>query len=99
MFCSLRDLQDRRRTTASYRGVWTSLGPWEPWMLMGQAPGHLMQVSTIRRLATAEAIAPATRDLALSLWPGCLSAPRAWAPGGLGALQIYARDHRPAPRL
>lgn len=98
VFASLRDLQDRRRTTAPYIGVWNSLGPWEPWMLMGQSPGHQMQVSTISRLASADSIAPATRETALGLWPGCLAAPRVWAPGGLGALQLYARDRTPAPR-
>jgi hypothetical protein len=97
VFASLRDLRDRRRTRAPYTGVWTSINPWEPWMLMGQAPGHLFQSSTIRRLPGPEAIDPRVRAYALERWPDCLSAPTVWNPANVSALQAYARDHKPAP--
>lgn len=97
VFASRKELEDRRLIRAGYTGVWNSMTPWEPWMLMGQAPGHLYQTSTTRRLASVDALNPAVRAYALAKWPGCLSAPKVWDTTNLQGLALYARTHRPAP--
>ncbi len=40
-FCQIDDLANKDLTSIPYIGVWTRLSSWFPWMLMGQAEGHL----------------------------------------------------------
>ncbi len=39
--CRIDDLANEDLTSVSYVGTWTRLSSWFPWMLMGQAEGHL----------------------------------------------------------
>jgi hypothetical protein len=51
---SLAELEDPDRSSADYTGVWTRIGPWLPWMLQGQAPGHLLYRTFMDRTGTAD---------------------------------------------
>jgi hypothetical protein len=39
---SLARAQNRRITSLEHWGAWSHVRPWQPWMLMGTAPGHLL---------------------------------------------------------
>lgn len=39
---SLAQAQDPAVTSLEHWGAWTHVRPWQPWMLMGAAPGHLL---------------------------------------------------------
>jgi hypothetical protein len=43
---ALDELQDPRRTNASYWGHWVHWRPWQPWMLMGARPGGCLYSAT-----------------------------------------------------
>ena len=40
--CSLADMQNEALTTIPESGKWVHVRPWQPFMLMGDAPGHFM---------------------------------------------------------
>jgi len=39
---SLAKAQNRRITSLEHWGAWVHVRPWQPWMLMGTTPGHLL---------------------------------------------------------
>jgi len=39
---SLAQARDPAKTSLEHWGAWVHVRPWQPWMLMGAAPGHLL---------------------------------------------------------
>jgi len=42
IFIRLEDAENPKLTHFPHVGVWSRITPWLPWMLMGQAPGHIV---------------------------------------------------------
>jgi hypothetical protein len=95
---SLADLQNPGLKKVPSIGNWTHSRPWQPWMLMGQAPGFI-QYSCIT--ASSDALAdlpPQIVDLARNRYPEFLEAPREVARAE-SSLARYMRTRTPAPPL
>jgi hypothetical protein len=55
---SHRAVLDPQVTNVPATGSWTRIGPFLPWMLMGQAPGHLFYRSATKKISGPEALPP-----------------------------------------
>jgi uncharacterized membrane protein len=91
------DLENPAKTHLPHHGVWNRVTPWLPWMLMGQAPGHILYAGTFGTVEKPEMVpAPVLRRVK-ERWPLYLTAPEKWVDPSLSSLEVYARDQKPAP--
>ncbi len=95
----LDQLEDPNRTWADYSGVWTRLGPWLPWMLQGQAPGHLLYRTFMHRSGTADQLPAALRERAEQRHPDFFVAPgvETWGGPNDSSFSVYMADRKPMP--
>jgi hypothetical protein len=98
-FTTLEELQDPGRTAADYAGVWTRIGPWLPWMLQGQAPGHLLYRTFMNRTGTADRLPAALRARAEKRHPDFFRAPgdESWGGPNDSSFSVYMAERRPLP--
>ena len=92
-----KDAENRALTNLPLTGSWSRITPWLPWMLMGQAPGH---VSFFTYFATLKSLAELPADLvaaARAVSPKYLAAPTEDYGPSLSSLETYAQTNKPAP--
>lgn len=92
------DVENPNLTHIPHVGAWTRVTPWLPWMLMGQAPGHIMYFTTFETLPGGLKELPA--DLvaaARAMDEKWLHAPTEDYGPSLSSLENYAREQKPAP--
>lgn len=93
---ALDELQDAKRTTCSYVGHWTHFRPWQPWMLMGAAPGGCLYSATTGCASSLDGLPPEIVAIVRERAPEFLVAPtevRKSEP----SLVRYQRERKPAP--
>lgn len=98
----LSQLQDENRTSADYDGVWTRIGPWLPWMLQGQAPGHLLYRTFMTRPGTIDKMPDKLlQQVADKLGEQYFVAPPAdtWGQQNDSSFSVYMSENEPAPAL
>ncbi|HEY0938877.1 MAG TPA: DUF1838 family protein [Steroidobacter sp.] len=95
----LEDLQNPDKTSVLHQGSWMRVTPWLPWMLMGQAPGHILYHSTVQSFDSLDGFKPKVRAHMEKHHPHMLEAPpkEYWEKPNLSSLEVYARDQKPAP--
>jgi len=91
------DLEDPSLTSVEYTGSWTRVTPWLPWMLMGQAPGHIMYMGTMGGYDDLDMLTPNIRKYAEVHHPKYFDAPTKWEEPSFSSLEDYARTQKPAP--
>lgn len=92
------DVENRSLTHIPHTGSWSRITPWLPWMLMGQAPGHISYFTTFATLPGGEKELPA--DLvaaARRMDEKWLHAPTEDYGPSLSSIENYAREQKPAP--
>jgi hypothetical protein len=94
---TLAELADPARTYADYSGVWTRIGPWMPWMLQGQAPGHLLFRTFMDRTGTADRLPAPLRERAEKLHPDFFVAPgdETWGGPNDSSFSVYMSENKP----
>jgi hypothetical protein len=94
---TLAELSDPARTYADYSGTWTRIGPWMPWMLQGQAPGHLLFRTFMDRTGTADRLPAALRARAERLHPDFFVAPGddTWGGPNDSSFSVYMSENKP----
>ena len=90
-------LEDESKTSIEYSGSWSRVNPWLPWMLMGQAPGHVFYMGTMGGYDTLDMLSPEVRRYAEKHHPEYFDAPTKWEEPSLSSLEDYARTQKPAP--
>jgi hypothetical protein len=94
----LSELTDPQRTSVYPSGSWQRIAPYLPWMLMGQAPGHLVYKTVTRKLKNGVADLPRPiRDYTAKRFPTYLEPLREWSGPNVSSFEVYARDRKPAP--
>lgn len=79
-FVSLADLEDPEITSAPGTGSWTRVGPWLPWMEMGNRPGWLVYHGrSVKLMDGAEALPDHVREAIERDYPKYLRAPSEWS--------------------
>jgi hypothetical protein len=94
--CDLEELQDPSRPSVEYAGNWVHVRPWQPWMLMGTAPGHLMYHCFTGSATRLDDVPPHIAKIVEARLPAFLTPPD--KPGkSEGSLNRYIRTRKPAP--
>jgi hypothetical protein len=95
----LKDVQDETKTSLIYTGTWSRVTPWLPWLLMGQAPGHIWYETTMQGFDTMDGFKPRILAYMRKTHPQMLEPPGkdSWSKPNLSSLEVYARDQKPAP--
>lgn len=92
------DITDPTKTHVPSIGSWSRITPWLPWMLMGQAEGHISYFSTFTTLPGGIDELPADiREAARAIDPKFLSAPTKDYGPNESSLEAYATEQKPAP--
>lgn len=89
-------LGDPDNTSLTFTGTWTRVTPWFPWMLMDQAPGHIVYICDQGACDHWDFIAQDILDAAKAIDPKYLSAPTEDYGPSLSSLEHYAREQKPA---
>ncbi|MED5545293.1 MAG: DUF1838 family protein [Pseudomonadota bacterium] len=93
-----KDVVNPKVTHIQHVGAWSRVTPWLPWMLMGQAEGH---INYFNNFTTAEdGIAGLPDDLvaaARNMGEKWLHAPESDYGPSLSSIENYIHDHEPAP--
>jgi hypothetical protein len=90
-------LEDSSKTSVEYTGAWSRITPWLPWMLMGQAPGHMFYMGTMGGYDSLDMLSDNVRRYAEKHHPSYFDAPTKWEEPSLSSLEDYARTQKPAP--
>ncbi len=95
----LADLQDPGKTSVLSTGSWMRVTPWLPWMLIGQAPGHIVYHSTKPSFDSLDGFKPKVLTHTNQHRPEMLVPPpkESWSKPNLSSLEIDARDQTSAP--
>jgi hypothetical protein len=92
------DVLNPQLTHIPHLGAWSRITPWLPWMLMGQAPGHISYVTSFGSADRGERdLAPDIVAAARKMDEKWLHAPTEDYGPSLSSLEHYAREQTPAP--
>ena len=92
------DMQNPEITSLDYRGSWSRVTPWLPWMLMGQAPGHCSYNAFMGPCQhPGDVLSRSVVDYAEAHYERYFEAPTAIEGQSLSDLQHYALAETPAP--
>lgn len=95
---SLSDLMDAKQTRVQASGSWQRISPWLPWMLMGQAPGHLFYKTITRRMEEGvEGLPQHIREYTAAHYPEYFTAPTEWKEPNVSSYEVYERENEPQP--
>jgi hypothetical protein len=91
------DLANPDKTSLEYSGSWSRITPWLPWMLMGQAEGHIYYSCRMGGYDNMDVLSPKIRADAEKHYPKYFNAPTEWVDPSLSSLERYALEQKPAP--
>jgi hypothetical protein len=96
-FINKSDLENPEMTFIPANGSWVRVQPWLPWMLMGQAPGHIMYDGMFRAERTYDYVPKPVLAYMREHHPESFEAPTHWYGPNYSSLEHYAREQKPAP--
>jgi hypothetical protein len=96
-FVRRADLEDPAKTHLPHQGSWVRVQPWLPWMLMGQAPGHVMYDGVFSSSLELNNYSPQVLARIKAKYPQYLTAPTKWYGPNYSSIEHYAREQKPAP--
>jgi hypothetical protein len=96
-FIKKSDMENPAMTHLPHNGSWVRVQPWLPWMLMGQAPGHVMYDGVFRPSRTLDYFPAPVLERIRTRYPQFLTAPTKWYGPNYSSLEHYAREQTPAP--
>jgi hypothetical protein len=76
-------------------GSWTRLGPYLPWMLMGQSPGHIFYRTTTKKIAGPWELPKALQAYTKRAYPDFLEFPTDFSVPMENSWDVYKRTHTP----
>ena len=91
------DVENPAKTHLPHTGIWNRITPWLPWMLMGQAPGHVVYAGTFTSVPSVDSVPAPVAKRVKEKYPLYLTAPEVWVDPSLSSLENYARTQKPAP--
>jgi Protein of unknown function (DUF1838) len=88
------DLETDAPSVPTHYG-WTRIGPWLPWMQMGQQPGFILYVGHGSKLKSAEELDPVVRDYTEKHHPSFMQAPKQWSQPNETSWTWYRKQRPP----
>ena len=97
--CRVADLANPALSSVPSTGTWTRIGPWLPWMLMGQARGHILYRTFIDKLGPVAKLPPKLYARTRERFPEFLRAPGndTWGKPNDSSFTVYMQERKPAP--
>jgi len=92
---SLEDMQNPNKTSVEYSGTWGRVSPWLPWLLMGQAPGHIVYQCFMGGYDKLEDIPKDIINFTEKNYAKYLTPPPEIYGPSLSSLELYAREQEP----
>jgi hypothetical protein len=92
---SRRAALDPAITNVPCTGSWTRLGPYLPWMLMGQAPGHLFYRSATKKISGPADLPRSLVAVTQQKFPAFLEFPTDFSLPIENSWDVYKRTHTP----
>lgn len=96
-FARRADVENPELDFIPSHGVWSRITPWLPWMLMDQAPGHIVYLGNMATRRTSDLHPRDVMQRVQERYPRYLTAPETWEEPSLSSLERYAREQTPAP--
>jgi hypothetical protein len=98
---NLAELENPDLTSADYSGCWTRVGPWLPWMRMGQADGNLLFRTFMTKLQSADQLHADLKAIIEERLPEYFVAPppATWGSKNDSSFSVYAKENEPLPPL
>jgi hypothetical protein len=96
-FVRLSDLANAKLDHLPHNGVWIRVTPWLPWMLMGQANGHIMYEGEYCSNNNLDYYSPQVLARVRAKYPQYMEAPTKWYGPSLSSIEHYAQEQKPAP--
>lgn len=90
-------ITDPSKSSVTYSGAWSRITPWLPWMLMGQADGHIYYDCMMGGYNDLSIVSPKVLAYAEKNFPKYFEAPNKWTEPSFSSLENYARQQKPAP--
>jgi len=96
---TLSELANPDTTSADYVGTWVRIGPWLPWMLIGQRDGHIVYRSFMNKTGAIENIPEKLRSYMEKNYPEFLEAPPSsdWGMPNDSSFSVYMEQNEPQP--
>ena len=88
-FAPLAAMEDASLTQAPVVYGWTRLGPWLPWMQMGQAPGNLLYVAQGNKKSSIEQLPADIQKRIRTTYPEYATAPTQWVQPNVTSWSYY----------
>jgi len=92
---SRRAALDPAITNVPATGSWTRIGPYLPWMMMGEAPGHLFYRSTTKKIPGPSALPKNLVAYTQKTFPQFLEFPTDFSVPIESSWEVYKRTHTP----
>ena len=92
---SRRAALDPAVTNVPSTGSWTRLGPYLPWMMMGEAPVHLFYRSTTKKITGPSALPKSLVAYTEKTYPEWLEFPNDFSVPIESSWEVYKRTHTP----
>ena len=92
---SLDQIQNESLTHVYGTGTWARITPWLPWMLMGQAEGHILYQTFMGSRHSLDDIPVDIVEYTNKNYPKFLSAPDVWEEPSLSSIERYSREQKP----
>jgi len=86
---------DPKVTNVPVTGSWTRLGPYLPWMLMGQSPGHIFYRSTTKKIAGPWQLPKSLVAYTKEKFPSFLEFPTDFSVPMENSWDVYKHTHTP----
>lgn len=96
-FARAAEVQDDKLASVPLHYSWTRVGPWLPWMRMGQQPGHILYVGHGFKLSGPEQLDPVVRAYTEKHHPEFMKAPSAWSQPNETSWTYYRKQRAPVP--
>ena len=88
-FVPLAAMEDASLTQAPVVYGWTRLGPWLPWMQMGQAPGNLLYVAQGNKKSSIDQLPADIQERIRTTYPEYTKAPADWVQPNVTSWSYY----------
>ena len=85
------DNSDLKQATVAYG--WTRIGPWLPWMEMGQAPGNLLYIAQGNKKASISELPADIQERVRTTYPEYATAPKQWVEPNMTSWTVYKQWH------
>ncbi|MBS0568574.1 MAG: DUF1838 family protein [Proteobacteria bacterium] len=92
-FTPLADLANPKLASAPAQYGWTRIGPWLPWMELGQRPGNLLYIAQGVKLASFDQLPDDIRQRIHRDHPEYVHAPKTWVQPNATSWEFYKKLH------